>query len=410
MKKFLIPILFAITQLNLQGQSYPSDIDIVRMIADNIIEHTSYTINDENGNIFTSTNNIIPNKIYHITSPYVEWKYWNGVLNIAMLELANVSNDEKYKNQTLNNYSFVFSNLDFFEALNKKGIYNTGLEQFFRMQMLDDCGAMAAGLVDVYHLDSDKRYITYIHKTANFILNKENRLMDGTLARNGPYNKTLWLDDLYMSVPFLARYGQLTGDTVYFNFAAKQIIQFTKYLYDKTSGIYFHCYFDSLKQNGVAHWGRANGWSIMAQVNLLSFLPHNYPLRDTLLRIFRQQVNGLARFQSESGLWNQLLDKNDSYLETSCSAMFTYAIAKGVNEGWLDKRYSSIAIDGWEGLKSKIRPEGQITDVCVGTGIENNLPFYYKRPTALNDIHGLGAIILAGCEIIKLKENLKPKN
>lgn len=409
MNKAVFLILFTGIFTKIYGQTDQSDLSLICKTADNILLHTSCTLMDDNGNVFDNTKGLIPNKLYRIASPYVEWKYWNGVLNLAMLDLANITGKEKYKKQTLDNYRFVFENLPFFETLYKSGIQYTGMEQFFKMDMLDDCGAMGAGPIEAYNLDKNEKYIEYLRKAANYIMVRENRLKDGTLARTGPYNKTLWLDDLYMSVPFLARYGMLTGDTSYFNFAAKQIIQFTKYLFDKNMGLYYHCYFDSSRQNGVAHWGRANGWCIMAQANLLSFLPVDFPLRDTLLAIFRQQVNALARYQSESGLWHQLLDKNDSYLETSCSAMFTYAIAKGINEGWLDVRYSTIALAGWEGLKTKINSDGQVADICMGTGIQNDLVFYYKRPTVLNDIHGLGAFILAGCEIVKLQNNRNHK-
>ena len=235
-------------------------------------------------------------------------------------------------------------------------------------------------------------------------MHDEHRLADGTLARTGPYEMTLWLDDLYMSIPFLARYGQLTGEEKYFAFSAEQVKQFTEYLYDEYTGLYFHCYFTNFDEHGVARWGRANGWSIMAQANLLDYLPEDHSEWETLRGIFHQQVTGLARYQSASGLWHQILDKTDSYLETSCSAMFTYAVAKGVNEGWLDEGYKTIAQRGWEGLQSKIRADGQVEDICVGTWIKNDLVFYYERPTQLNDIHGLGAVILAGVEVAKMRE------
>jgi unsaturated rhamnogalacturonyl hydrolase len=403
MKKILLGLLAV--PVVLSGQSGLSDQGLVNLIADNILNNTTYTIVEkETGIIHKDAINLKADKEYYIESPYVEWKYWNGVLNIGMMELYKFTGEDKYKQQALSNYKFIFDNLSFFDALKKAGFKNYGTDQMFRWDMLDDCGAMGAGLIEVYKLEKDKEYRNYINQTADYILNKEHRLHDGTLSRTGPYNMTLWLDDLYMSVPFLARYAQLTNDDRVFEFAAKQIIRFTNYLYDKSVGIYYHCYFDSLKVNGVAHWGRANGWSIMAQVNLLAAIPDNFPMKDTLLAIFRQQVNGLARYQSESGLWHQLLDKTDSYLETSCSAMFTYAIAKGVNEAWLDKKYATIALAGWEGLKTKIQDDGQVKDICVGTWIQNDLVFYYQRPTQLNDIHGLGAVLLAGIEILKMKK------
>jgi len=112
---------------------------------------------------------------------------------------------------------------------------------------------------------------------------------------------------------------------------------------------------------------------------------------------------GIARYQGGDGLWHQLLDKTDSYLETSCSAMFAYTVARAVNKGYIEPRYASIALRGWEGVMSKILSDGQVEGVCAGTGVSDDLVHYYRRPTPLNDIHGIGAVILAGVEILQLK-------
>jgi len=264
---------------------------------------------------------------------------------------------------------------------------------------------MASGLLEVYKIDKRKDYLDYLNKVSDHMLNKELRLDDGTFARKTPYDKTVWLDDLYMSVPFLARMGQLTGNRKYFDLAAKQVKQFTKYMYDKPSGLYFHCYYADIKQQGVAHWGRANGWSIVAQANLLEFIPKDHPDRPELIRIFKQQILGFAHYQSESGLWHQILDRQDSYFETSCTAMFTYAVAKGVNQGWIEPRYKTIAEEGWKGIETMINEKGQVNNICVGTGTSTAMIHYYKRPILLNDIHGLGAVLLAGIEVMKLPKD-----
>ncbi|MBN2010890.1 glycoside hydrolase family 88 protein [candidate division KSB1 bacterium] len=408
MKNLLIPFILLISVFSLAAQTPSSDLDIIRSIADNVLNNTTRTIIDPaDGSTYTSSKNLPRDKQFKLNNPYIEWKYWNGVLNLAMLDLYKLTGDEKYKQQVVDNYQFVFDNLDFFKALYEAGIKETGMDQFFQMQMLDHCGSMGTGLIEVYRIDKKQAYRTYLDKVADYIMHKEHRLDDGTLARTGPYNMTVWLDDLYMGIPFLAHYGKLTNDPQYFDFAAKQVKQYNKYLYDKNTGLYFHCYFSNTNENGVARWGRANGWSMIGQLHLLEMLPIDHPDRDTLLAIYRQQVVGLARYQSESGLWHQILDKPDSYLETSCSAMFTYAVAKAVNEGWLDDTFSTIALAGWDGLKTKIRPDGQVDDICVGTWIKNDLVFYYKRPTQLNDIHGLGVVISAGIEVMRMKEKLE---
>ena len=201
--------------------------------------------------------------------------------------------------------------------------------------------------------------------------------------------------------------GKLTGDKKYFDEATKQVFNFDKYLWDENTGLYYHCWFNDVKKNGVARWGRANGWMMVAKVELISHLPENYPQKNALIENLIKQIIGVSRYQGENGLWHQLLDKSDSYYETSCSAMFVYSIAKAINSGWLDKRYSSIAKIGWKGIASKVNNLGEVEGICAGTGIENDLRFYYQRPTPHNDIHGLGAILLAGIEVELMFKNLK---
>ena len=197
--------------------------------------------------------------------------------------------------------------------------------------------------------------------------------------------------------------GELTGDQQYFDFATKQVINFNNYLFNDGKELMYHNWYSDINHTGVAFWGRANGWALLAQVDLLDHLPENYSQRDTLISLLKRHILGIAKYQSSSGLWHQLLDKEDSYLETSCSAMFTYAIARAVNKGYIDKRYSSIAEKGWEGIITKIHPEGQIEGVCTGTVVSDNLVDYYNRPTPINDIHGIGTVLLAGSEVIHLE-------
>lgn len=396
--------LFVVIFFSFSIKIYPQDntASLIKKVADLILSENVNGIQIiRSGEIITDYSKLQDLDSFNVASPYRNWYYFNGVLNIAMLDMYKLFKDEKYKDYTLGNYHFVFDNYQIFKKLsNEKRLY--GLDQHWNISYLDNCGAMGAGLIEAYKLEKRKDYLPYFDTVSDYILNKEHKLSDGTLARLAPYDKTVWLDDLYMSVPFLARMGNLTGDRKYFDFAAKQVIQFTKYLYDETTGLYIHCYYDDIKEKGVAHWGRANGWSIVAQANLLEFLPKDHPDRPELLRIFKQQVIGFARYQSESGLWHQILDREDSYLETSCTAMFTYAVAKGVNEGWIEPRYKTIALEGWKGIASMINEKGEVENICVGTVTSTSMVDYYKRPVKINDIHGLGAVLMAGVEVLKL--------
>ncbi len=402
----LIFFLTAITY----AQSNNTDEQIVKSVADYILEHGTLSFKDVNtGKIYTSAKEIPEGTKVTFSSPFGEWHYTNGVLNMALIDLSNFLSDKKYADYAAAHIAFGMDNYKFFQKRYDKDKdgphYLYPLGQLWTMDELDDFGAMGASMIDVYQTVKRDDYKQYIEKAAKHISEERDRLDDGTLVRKFPHEMTLWADDLYMSVPFLARLGKFTGDKKYWDDAILQIKNFSKYLWDENKELYWHCYYTDVERNGVAHWGRANGWVMMAKVHLLNFLPKDYPGREDVIKDLERQILGVAKYQSAEGLWHQVLDKTDSYLESSCSAMFTYCIARAVNQKWIDARYGSIAIHGWDGLKeNKIQADGEVKDICVGTGIEDNLAFYYNRPARLNEKHGLGAVIDAGIEVIKLKK------
>ena len=407
MRRIITSVLILFISITyIQAQEKRDAETVIRKIADNVLANTTYQLKDTStGKTYDSTKGLTWNENIVIDSPYNDWKYWNGVLNLGMMEMGDILGEQKYIDFALKHMTFAFANAPFFAPhLKDQSIWSFPFAMFNVMDQLDCCGAEGASCVEVYKRTQNDEYKAYIDKAANYILNDQMKLKDSTLVRPWPPAHTLWGDDLYMSVPLLARYGDLTGDVRFFDFAALQIKKFREYLYNPNTELYYHCYYVELERNGVAHWGRCNGWVMMAQVNLLSYLPADHPARPELLKILQEQVVGISRYQSESGLWHQILNREDSYLETSCSAMFTWSIAKAVNEGWIDKRYLSVAQRGWEGLLTKIHEDGQVEGICVGTGIEDNMVFYYKRPTSLNDIHGLGAVLLAGIEMMKVEQ------
>jgi unsaturated rhamnogalacturonyl hydrolase len=396
--------IFILLPLESKAQNKPSNKKVLRIIANGILKDATFELIDKKtGEHFKSSEEAPDSSTLQIASRYNDWRYWNGIINIAMLKLSKELNEPTYKEYSLKNIAFVFDNYKYFEKnYNNEGKWNYPFGELFIMEELDDCGAMGASVIEIYKLDLQERYRDYIDKAADHILNKQSRLEDGTLVRSFPHKWTLWADDLYMSISFLSRMGKLTGDEKYFDLAAKQVINFNKYLFDPNKGLMYHNWYSDVNKTGVAFWGRANGWSLLAQVDLLDRLPDNYPQSDTLISLLQRHILGITKYQSASGLWHQLLDKEDSYLETSCSAMFTYSIARAVNKDYIDKRYSSIAEKGWKGILSKIHPDGQIEGVCTGTVVSDNLVDYYNRPAPLNDIHGIGTVLLAGIEILKL--------
>ena len=377
----------------------------LQAIKNEILQKSTYRfIDQQTGKKYTSPQQAEKDVQLWLESPYNDWRYWNGVLNLAMLRLGEVLADTTCIEFVNKNIAFTFDNYRYFQEKYKdQGKWTYPFSQFFIMEELDDCGAMGGTVIEVKKQHPQERYTSYIDKAADHILHKQARLADGTLVRTFPQKWTLWADDLYMGISFLARMGEFTGDRKYFDDAAKQVVNFHVHLFDENMGLMHHCWYSDVNQPGVAFWGRANGWALLAQVELLDRIPADHPQRSTLLTLLRRHILGIAHYQNGEGLWHQLLDKNDSYLETSCSAMFTYAVARAVNKGYIDARYASIARRGWEGVQSKIQQDGQIEGVCAGTGVGDDLVHYYHRPTPLNDIHGIGAVILAGCEVMQIK-------
>src|SRR5439155_11328217 len=273
---------------------------------------------------------------------------------------------------------------------------------------LDACGAMGASMTRAARMKVGPDLKETIDRFADYISNKQFRIEDGTLARKSPFPKSLWLDDAYMSVPMLAQYGKLTGERKYFDDAAKQIKLFDAHLFVQDKGLYTHAGNMANPDNHPKYyWGRANGWAMVATAELLDLLPQDHPDREALISILRKHAESVATQQSGSGLWHQMLDRPDSYLETSCTAMFTYAMAKGVNRGWLNAgAYGPVAQAGWNGLTTRISAEGKLKDVCIGTNYADDYVYYYHRP-ATDDVHGYGPVLLCGAEMIRLVTNDK---
>lgn len=412
MKKLamLIALLCSTSAIAVFGQA-KSDESCLRAVADNILKQpVTQFVGVKTGLTYNSTKEIPAGEDVKFKSPLTEWHYSNGVLDMSMLHLGEFLNEKKYIDYARNHVAFGFNNYEYFKKTfrNDRKHWHWPFGQLWNTKELDDCGAMGAAVINVYQIDKKKEYKEYIQTAANHILNGQIRLEDGTLCRNFPRQMTVWADDVYMSVSFLSQMGKMTNDNKYFDDAAKQIINIANYLWCPEKQLFYHCYYTDIKRNGVAFWGRANGWLTVSMAMLIEVMPESHPKRAELITLFEKQVVGFSRYQSANGMWHQLLDKSDSYLESSVTAMYIYGIAKAINNGWIDKNYAQIATMAWNTLKKEqITNEGHFRNVCVGTGITDDLPFYYNRPVGENEKHGLGLIIDAGIEIIKMKEKLK---
>jgi unsaturated rhamnogalacturonyl hydrolase len=387
-----------------KGRDSHNSIQKLRAVADSVLKSATFRFVDKKTKRrYGSASDAPPDAELKLESPHNDWRYWNGVLDVAMLRLGRALHDPAYSDFATKNIAFNFESRGYFEKRyrgQKKWSYPFG--QLIAMEELDDCGAMGAAVIEVSQLDGQDRYSEYIDRASAHVRTRQSRLKDGTFVRAFPHKWTLWADDLYMGVSFLSRMGEMTGDAGYFDDAANQVAHFHKYLFNERMELMHHCWYSDVNRPGVALWGRANGWALLAQADLLDRLPENHPKLDALRVLLQRHILGVSRYQGGEGLWHQLLDKPDSYLETSCSAMFTYAIARSVNKGNIESRYASIAERGWEGVMSRIRADGKVEGVCTGTAVSDDLVHYYRRPAPLNDSHGLGVVLLAGAEATAL--------
>lgn len=351
------------------------------------------------------TNTMLKKGDFRIVS--YEW----GVTYSGMLLVSEVTGDSRFKEYADKRLQFLAESAPSFRkfsAAHEDWGSKTPLRNLLMPRALDDCGAMCAAMIKSLRAGnkSDLRSLIDIH--IDYILHKEHRLADGTLARMRPQANTIWLDDLFMSVPALAQMGKLTGNKKYYDEACKQVLSFAKRMFNKQKGVYMHGWVEGMKEHPQFHWARANGWAIMTEVELLEVLPMNHPQRPAILQLLKDHVRGLLSYQSGSGFWHQLLDKSDSYLETSATAIYTYSLARAINRGWIDGlAYAPATLLAWNAVATKVNPQGQVEGTCVGTGMAFDPAFYYHRPISPYAAHGYGPTILAGAEVLQLLKNKK---
>ena len=329
-----------------------------------------------------------------------EW----GVTYSGMLLAADVTGDARYREYAAKRLRLI---ADAARAYRQRpGVTSaerTPLRSVLQPRALDDAGSMCAAMIKAMRAGVDADLRPLVDNYIDYISHKEFRLADGTLARNRPHPNTLWLDDLYMSVPALAQMAALTGERRYVDEGVKQVTQFAGRMFNREKGLFMHGWVQGMDVHPEFYWARANGWALMTLVELLDVLPVDHPGRGAVLDLLRAHVRGLVARQSGNGLWHQLVDREDSYLETSATAIYAFAMARAINRGWIDPlAYGPAVLLAWNAVTSRVNAQGQVEGTCVGTGMGFEPAFYYYRPTSAFAAHGYGPVILAGAEIIRL--------
>jgi len=203
-----------------------------------------------------------------------------------------------------------------------------------------------------------------------------------------------WIDDMYMVGMLQMQAYRATGEIKYADRAAIQIAAYLKKL-QQPSGLFFH------ELESSFFWGRGNGWVASALTEVLKSLPQDHPKREEIMDGYLKMMVALLKYQSENGMWRQLIDYQSSWAESSCTAMFTYAMIAGVKHGWLQgDEYRPAVQKSWDALCAHLDKEANLREICAGTGQGSSIEYYLERPRVLGDLHGQGPLLWCVCELL----------
>lgn len=244
-----------------------------------------------------------------------------------------------------------------------------------------------------------------------------NRTAEGGYWHKDKYPYQMWLDGLYMGGAFAMSYAKHYNDPALYDMVLEQEQLMREHTKDPQTGLYFHAWDESRRMpwadpatgRSPEFWGRAIGWIGLALLDFLDLLPADHQARPVLIQEVQKLADALVPYQdARSGLWYQVVDKGDhpdNWLETSCSSLFVYTLAKGIRLGYLDVALAEPAMKGYQGLLEKLCRDDKgrliVPDICIGTGV-GDYAHYIARPRSENDLHGVGAFVLACVEMHRL--------
>lgn len=326
--------------------------------------------------------------------PAGRWHYHQGVFLRGMEMLWEVVREDRYD-------AYIRQYVD---AL----IDEHGNLYFAR----DELDAIQAGQL-LFRLDSgqkDDRYRKAAAKLRN-LFHTLNQTSEGGFWHKDKYPYQMWLDGLYMGGVFALQYANAYGDQSLVDMVLHQEELMRKHMKDSNSGLLYHAWdekrrmpwADPVTGCSPEFWGRSLGWYSLALAEFIDLLPADASGREQLMREQCAFIDSLIRYQdADSGLWYQVVDKGerpDNWLETSCSSLFVYTIASAVRQGVVQgSQYEKAAIRGYEGLVRRMKTDSAgrfiMPEICIGTSA-GDYENYVTRPTSDNDLHGVGAFVMA---------------
>lgn len=344
--------------------------------------------------------------LYYEGKDRIRWQYDVAMLGMAIDKLGFI--DQKYSDY-MQAYFDYFVNVDGTVKKYKPKEYN-----------LDRINP-AKALFTLYKRTGEEKYNKAIQLFVHQMENQP-KTKSGGFWHKKIYPNQMWLDGIYMASPFLAQYAKEYNAPEWFDVVTHQVILVHEKTVDPKTGLMYHAWDESKEQRwsnpetgqSPNFWSRAMGWYVMAIVDILDYLPENHPDRPQLIKILNEEIDALLKVaDSKTGLWYQVLDQGGhegNYIEASGSCMYTYAMAKAANKGYIDTKYKAIANQKFDDIiKTLIKKDEDgnlvLTDVCGGCGLGGNpyrdgsYNYYITEKVVDNDPKGVAPFIMAAIEL-----------
>jgi rhamnogalacturonyl hydrolase YesR len=342
---------------------------------------------------------------------YYNYNYHTAGVAWSMQHLATATKDKRYDAFAANYCDFMLQSIPVINYY-KNELFQFDVTNYFLINtpLLDftaaPCLPFANRLYKEKSFNNSKQYDSFFTAIKNYVVKNQIRMPGTNFTRKTPEVYTTWVDDMFMGLAFLVQASNTvttaTERNALITDAAKQVIAFNKLLFDEKDSLYHHVFHSQRPEVKYPYWLRANGWGIWAATEVLKNLPVTHPLYKDVLSIYQKHVLPLMKHQDASGFWHNVINKPETRLETSGSAIFTMAIARGVNNGWIDVKYKSNALKGWKALESRIEADGTVHGIIVGSMTGEDYHYYESLAMVDNDSHGLFCVMECGIEIQKM--------
>lgn len=341
---------------------------------------------------------------------FYSWNYHIGGFVWGLQRLSQETKNPKYTEYAAKWCEYTLSTMPLAEYQTKElhAVRSMNWSVVDR-PMLDYTTAPAIPFMSrlVYEKDFPMRdqYIQYAEKILYYVADEQFRLSDGVLARQYTVRPSVWADDMFMGIPYMLYAAQYTNDREFrkrlYDDAAKQVLLFNKYLFNTDVQLYMQaCYADFPQK--IPFWSRGNGWAIWATTEVLLHVPKKHKDYKTIMDIYRRHIEGLVKVQDADGYWHNILDMPQTVRESSGTAIFTLALARGINHGWLDsKKYKPVLEKAWAALQTFIDMDGNMYGVKGGTNFSPDPDDYARTPFIKSDTHGILPLLFACMEMEK---------